>query len=239
MVLTVVGILFLACILQVVWLIFAVLGFRVAGIHLRSVKLFSGPALIKFFWNALNEDQRTSSLDPPPPQVQVIIGTVPLAASVDMIGNQAEDVFWNKPNSFSSQHPLVRVATLLAPFVGVLLLAVILLGPQDALHHLLTGPGQLVLSGMEERERLCRAFLHLPLLPMALGVLAAKFVALNLMPLGFFMAGGRVVFELLRWKRDVNVMEWKTTKIYLVVGTVGTMILGGLWLWAFVSALRS
>ena len=199
----------IAALLNVLYLASVLLAARIAGVRVERLGLGFGPKLV---------DRAMGSL-------QLEVRLVPLSSWAAIEGMLDDE---GPPRGFRALHPVARVGLLLGGWALPLLLAVVLLGPAHALASVGATYGQMV-TGLDVREgeRLWRVFLALPLVPAA-GVLAAKTVAFNLLPLPT-LTGGRVLDTLLTWRRPRSLLPAGAQAALMAVGMLA--LLGGLVMW--------
>jgi membrane-associated protease RseP (regulator of RpoE activity) len=178
----VIRLLLFALLMQLLFLAFAVLLGPRLGARVEALTLGFGPRL-----GALPVG--TGKLE---------IRLIPLAASVSFAGMvSAPD---EAPGGFPLLHPLARAGVLLGSWAGVALLSGLLLGPQEAARAFGRAFPEMVRAlDVEQAKALWAGFLAQDT-PHALGLYAAKVLALNLLPLPT-LAGGQALATLLRWKR--------------------------------------
>jgi membrane-associated protease RseP (regulator of RpoE activity) len=211
----------------------ALVGWRV-GATVEEVSLFFGPELIRIRYRG----------------VSYRIGAIPAGGYVRFKGDRAklksaEEILLAadmEPPGFSDLHPLKRVVIVASGCAAQLVLAALCLGPLAAVHSLGRGFVQLipfapwtppwVPEGKELANRFVSLFRHGPF-RVALGVLAAKLAAANLLPLPP-LNGGVIIMQLLGWRKGLpEKVEFAATYMGLLVA----LILYGYWILQFAMML--
>jgi membrane-associated protease RseP (regulator of RpoE activity) len=166
-------------------------------------------------------------------RVQFRFGLIPLGGYARFNGDQEpaksqEEILFAadmEPLGFNDLHPLRRVAVVASGCLALVVLAAFCLGPSHSVRSVARGFAQLVPfapwtpswvpEGRELASR-CIALFRIGPYRIALGVLAAKIAAANLLPLPSFN-GGAIILTLLQWRRGLP------EKIVDGVTTLGTL----------------
>lgn len=162
---------------------------RLVGARLTEFSLFIGPVV----WERMVGETRLA------------LRWLPSGGFVSFQGMKADEPL--EAGSYRSLHPVLRALVALSGPAFLLLLAVILLGGTRAVHSFLTAFPQfvqLLFSPLSAGKLLVLRYLELvspAQLPLALGVLAAKFAAWNCLPIPTFN-GGQALIELIRGRRN-------------------------------------
>lgn len=171
--------LFFALLANAAYLASTLAAARLLGANAEVARLGSGPKLFGFSIGT----------------TKVEVRAFPLMASVSLEGMADAE---GPPVGFRAMHPLRRIGVVLGSWVLPALLAVLLIGPARAAHHLVTAfPQMLQALHTEAGTGLWKAYLTLPFLA-ALGVILAKIVAFNLLPFPS-LSGGLTLRYLLAW----------------------------------------
>jgi hypothetical protein len=180
-VLLLLSLLFFAFLLNAAYLASALAAARLAGARVEVARLGLGPALLG-----------TSIAG-----TRIELGLLPTLAYVKLEGMVDTG---GPPVGFRAMHPLRRVAVVVGSWVLPALIAVLAIGPGPVGHHLVTALPQLFVRVFDTQAGvgLVRAFLALSF-PAALGVLATKLVAYNLLTPLPSLSGGLVLRYLLAW----------------------------------------
>ncbi len=165
---------------QAAYLASTLIAARLLGANAESARLGVGPKLFAFSIGA----------------TRIQVCALPIVAWVALEGMADAE---GPPVGFRAMHPLRRAAVTLSSWALPALLAVLLIGPGRAAHHLVTALPQWtrVLLHPDAAVGLWRAYLALPL-PAALGVFLAKMIAINLLPFPS-LSGGLTLRYLLAW----------------------------------------
>jgi len=171
---------FFALIAQALYLASTLLAARLLGANAEVARLGAGPRLLGFSLGTTKVEVRALP----------IVAAVSLEGMIDSEG---------PPVGFRAMHPLRRVGVVLGSWILPALVAVLLLGPLRAAHHLGAAFPQMLQGSLhtEVATALWKAFLALPV-QVALGVFLAKVTAFNLLPLPM-ISGGLALRHLLSW----------------------------------------
>lgn len=186
---------------------------RAAGVTVEEVGLFVGPALLDF---------RVKG-------VRYRLGMIPVGGYVKFLGDDEKGGV--PPGSFHRLHPLVRVAVMAAGPLAILALSAACLGPAHAARSFVHGFGQAAPflaargPGGGELLRGLSAVLTYGSFRTAVGVVAAKVAAMNLLPIPA-LVGGTIVTNLLGWRRGLP--DGALTALN-TAGLVVTLVLVGYW----------
>jgi hypothetical protein len=174
--------LFFALIANALYLASALAAARLLGANAEAARLGFGPRLFAFSIGG----------------TKVEVSAVPLVAWVALEGMADAE---GPPVGFRAMHPLRRVAVVLGSWVLPALVAVLLIGPGRAAHHLVVALPQevrvLVYPEPDAWAALWKAYLALSF-PAALGVFLARLIAINLLPLPA-LSGGLALRPLIGW----------------------------------------
>jgi membrane-associated protease RseP (regulator of RpoE activity) len=200
----------------------------------EEVGFFIGPVVTRFRFRGVNYR----------------VDVIPLGGWVKFKGDQdkpkiSEEILFAadvEPPGFFDLHPLRRIAILASGCAAQVVLAVVCLGPWASVRSLGRGFVQLVPfapwtpawvpNGGELADRLVALFRHGPL-PVALGVLAAKLAASNLLPLPP-LNGGMIVTTLLGWRKG---LPERVSLALTYMGMLVVLILLAYWLVQFLGVL--
>jgi membrane-associated protease RseP (regulator of RpoE activity) len=158
---------------------------RLVGAKVEQADLFYGPHVIRY------ETQGGTVYR---------LGLIPLGNSVRFAAEPGID------GSFNELHPLRRVALVASGSASLVLLALVLLGPARGLRSLAQGIPQVLAGawapGTMAQDLLSGLFavLRRHSWTTGLGVVAAKFTAMNLLPFPN-LDGGQILLRLLAWRR--------------------------------------
>lgn len=184
------------------------ISFRRAGLAVKTVNFFRGPRLFR----------GTLFGDP------VEIGCIPIGSSVSWVPEQ----YFSKPR-------LLRLGvTLIAPILG-LAITMMLLGSGAAIHHIGRGLMQIPMGALHPRSlgveliaQLQTVFAHSPVT--AIGILVAKALADDLLPLG-----GSVVCNCVFALIDSRTEENRIVQLFGTLNALTAIALCGSWFVAIVS----
>jgi membrane-associated protease RseP (regulator of RpoE activity) len=207
----------------------ALVGWRV-GATVEEVSFFFGSALIRFRYRG----------------VSYRVGVIATGGFVRFKGDRdkpkgSEEIMFAadiEPPGLLDLHPLKRVVIAASGCGALLTLAALCLGPWASVRSLGRGFVQLspfaqwtpawVPEGKELAGRFVSLFRHGPF-RVALGVLAAKFAAFNLLPLPP-LNGGLIVADLLGWRKR---LPENVSNVMTFVGMLVSLILIGYWIIQF------
>jgi hypothetical protein len=163
--------------------------------------------------------------------VKVELGLLPITSFVDVVGMAPTD-HDDEPGSWRTLSLLRRIAVLVAPWLLILVVAVLCLGPGRALTSAARAPSQLLL--VLDTTPLIRGFFRVLAaepFTVALGVLCAKSAPFNLLPFGS-LAGGRVVQEIAGALRPAKAEgDAKPSAFWFVTQAILTLYVAGRLLW--------
>jgi hypothetical protein len=189
---------------------------RLLGARIREVSM-GAPKLVRFTVRG----------------VKVVLGPVPLTASIEFPGRAPEDAEQG-PGTWRELGLGTRLLLVLAPSIVTFALAILCLGQARALASIAHALPQLLI--VIDTTPLTRDFLHLlATAPIAvvIGVVMAKAVALNLLPLGG-LAGGGAISEL---TGGVN-SDGPKKVAWMIASILFTLLwIGGRFAWGLVHAL--
>jgi membrane-associated protease RseP (regulator of RpoE activity) len=182
--------------------VMALVGWRI-GVTVEEVSFFFGPTLLQFRYRG----------------VSYRVGAIPMGGFVKFKGERAnnndpEQILFAadmEPPGFGDLHPLKQILVAASGCVALLALAALCLGPWAAVRSLGRGFVQLTpfapwtptwVPGGKELVGRFMALLQQAPFRVALGVLAAKFAAANLLPLPP-LNGGMILTSMLDWNRGL------------------------------------
>ncbi len=212
----------------------ALVGWRV-GATVEEVGIFVGPVPIRFRYRG----------------VSYRIGVIPMGGYVKFKGDRDEPKSTEEtlfaadaePPAFGDLHPLKRVVTAASGCAALILVAAVCLGPWASVRSLGHGFVQVipfapwtpswVPGGKELAGRFVSLCRHGPF-QVALGVLAVRFAAFNLLPLAPFN-GGMIVTTLLGWKKG---LPEKASTVVTAIGVGLSFTLIGYWLLQFAKIFK-
>ena len=152
-------------------------------------------------------------------RVKFRLGLIPLGGYARFKGDQEpampkEEILFAadmEPPGFNDLHPLRRAAVAASGCLALVVLAALCLGPSHSVRSVARGFAQLVPfapwtpswvpEGRELASR-CFSLFRIGQYRIALGVLAAKMTAVNLLPFPT-LNGGMIILTLLQWRRGL------------------------------------
>lgn len=197
--------------ISVVYLIFQAAGGRLLGGKAEILSLFIGPKIFQF---KLSESSAFR------------LSLFPLGAYVKF------------SEAFEHLSPFRKILTVLAGLASYLVLAFVGLGVTEAFFQIAGGFGQLlsgVISPIAVGSRLIDALANVfreNSFAVGLGILAAKMLAFNLIPLGS-LSGGMIVIYLLEL---FNIKSEKFSERFNLIGLLFILIVMFVWIFAFINA---
>jgi membrane-associated protease RseP (regulator of RpoE activity) len=212
----------------------AVVGWRL-GATVEEVSLFFSPVLIRFRYRGV--DYR--------------VGAIPMGGSVRFKGDRdepkgPEEILFAadmEPPGFHELHPLRRVAIAAAGCAALVVVGALCLGPWASVRSLGRGFVQLIpfapwapawVPGGRQLAARFLALIRDGPFRIALGVLAAKMAAINLLPLPP-LNGGAIILTLVGWRKR---LPEKAEIAATYVGLLALLILVGYWVVQLAGAPR-
>lgn len=196
-----------ALIANLAYLVSTLTAARLLGANAESARLGFGPKLYAFTIGA----------------TKIEVRALPIVASVELEGMADAE---GPPVGFRAMHPLRRIGVVLGSWVFPALLAMLLIGPGRAAHHLVTAFPQLTraLFHTGSAVGLWKAYLALPR-SAALGVFLAKIVAFNLLPIPS-LSGGLALRSLLTWIAPGLTDSSRAWRAWHLISAVLVLVLG-------------